>query len=90
MTENLDLVGRSQDRPDANCLLVSSLALNMRALTSVPICAAALLKNIYNLFLQIFLCAYILDKHQTVYNICGRNALIYAQICIQTYIFLYL
>jgi hypothetical protein len=82
-------VGRSQDLPDANWLLASSLALNTRALTLVPISAAALLKNIYKLFLQIFLCAYNLDKHQTVYNICGRNERIYEQTCIQIYIYIY-
>jgi hypothetical protein len=31
-----------------------------------------------------------LDKHQTVYNTCGRNERIYEQICIQIYIYLYL
>jgi hypothetical protein len=31
------------------------------------------LKNIRKLFLQIFLFACNLDKHQTVYNTCGRN-----------------
>jgi hypothetical protein len=37
--ENLDRVGRSQDLPEANCLPASSLALNPRALTLVPIFA---------------------------------------------------
>jgi hypothetical protein len=37
-------------------------------------------------FLQLFLCAYVLDKHQTVYNTCGRNERIYEEICIQIYI----
>jgi hypothetical protein len=64
--------------------------LNTRALTLVPTCPAALLKNIYTLFLQICLCAYNLNKHQTVYNTCGRNARIYAQICMQTYIYIYM
>jgi hypothetical protein len=91
--ENLDRVGRSQDLQDANWLLVSSPALNTRALTLVPICAIALFKrkkNIYKLFLQIFLCAYNLDKHQAVYNTCGRNERLYEQMCIQIYIYLYL
>jgi hypothetical protein len=34
--------------------------------------------------------AYDLDKHQTVYNTCGRNKLIYEQTCTQIYIYLYL
>jgi hypothetical protein len=55
-----------------------------------PYLAVALLKNIYKLFLQICLCAYDLDNHKTVYNTCGRNKRIYAQICIQMYIYLYL
>jgi hypothetical protein len=37
-TENLDRVGRSQDLPNANCLLASSPALNPPALTLVRIC----------------------------------------------------
>jgi hypothetical protein len=37
--ENLDRVGQSQDLPDANWLLANSLALIMRALTLVSICA---------------------------------------------------
>jgi hypothetical protein len=32
-----------------------------------------ILQNIYKLFLQIFLCAYNLDKHQTMYKTYGRN-----------------
>jgi hypothetical protein len=44
-----------------------------------------------NSFLQL-ICAYDLDKHQTVYNTRGRNKRIYEyeQICIQIYIYLYL
>jgi hypothetical protein len=30
-----------------------------------------------------------LDKHQTVYNTCGGNECIFAQICLQIYIYLY-
>jgi hypothetical protein len=30
---------------------------------------------------------YNLDKHQTVYNTCGKNECIYAQICLQLYIY---
>jgi hypothetical protein len=41
-------------------------------------------------FLQLFLCAYNLDKHQTVYNTCERNEHMYEEICIQIYIYLYL
>jgi hypothetical protein len=62
--ENLDQVGRSQDLPDANRLLARSPTLNLRGLTLVPICAVALLKNDYKLFLQTFLYVYNLDKHQ--------------------------
>jgi hypothetical protein len=42
------------------------------------------------LFLQLLLCAYDLDMHQTEYNTCRRNKRIYEQICIQIYIYLYL
>jgi hypothetical protein len=49
--ENLDRVGRSQDLPEANWLLASSLTLNMWALTLVPICAVAFFNK---LFLHIF------------------------------------
>jgi hypothetical protein len=42
------------------------------------------------IFLQLLLCAYDLDKHQTMYNTCGSNKRIYEQICIQIYIYLYL
>jgi hypothetical protein len=38
--ENLDRVGRSQDLPDVNWLLVRSSILNMQALTLVHICVA--------------------------------------------------
>jgi hypothetical protein len=53
-TENLDRVGRSQNLPDANWLLVSNLALNTRVLTLDPICAVFFpsFENIYKLFLQ--------------------------------------
>jgi hypothetical protein len=77
-----------QDLPDANWLLASSPALNTRVLTLVPICAVASLKK-FTSFLQIFLCVYNLDKHQTVYNTCGKiNAYVnkyaykYTYICI--------
>jgi hypothetical protein len=36
------------------------------------------------------LCAYDLDKHQTMYNTYGRNKHIYEQICIQVYIYIYI
>jgi hypothetical protein len=55
-TENLDQVGRSQDLPDA--VLASSLALNTRAPTLVPICVFffffLFFENICKLFLQKF------------------------------------
>jgi hypothetical protein len=41
-------------------------------------------------FLQLLIYTYDLDKHQTVYNTCGRNKRICEQICIQIYIYLYL
>jgi hypothetical protein len=41
-TENPDRAGWPQDPPDAHRLPASSLALNPRALTIVPICAAVL------------------------------------------------
>jgi hypothetical protein len=47
-------------------------------------------ENIYMLFSQTFLCAYNLDKHQTVYTTYGSNELVYAQICLQIHIYLYL
>jgi hypothetical protein len=79
--ENLDRVVRSQDLPDANWLLASSPALNPRALTLVPMCAVVFffcfLSFLTSCFLQILLCAYDLDKHQTVYNTCGRNERVY-------------
>jgi hypothetical protein len=74
-TENLDLlvVGRSQDLPDANRLLASSPALNPRTLTLVPnLCCCVFLFCFFLFFfstgyiLQLFVCAYNLDKHQTV------------------------
>jgi hypothetical protein len=37
--ENLDRDGRSHDLPDANWLLTSSPALNLRDITLIPICA---------------------------------------------------
>jgi hypothetical protein len=77
-----------QDLPDANWLLASSPALNPWALTLVPICAVVFffcllffffpfLSFFNKFFLQLLLCAYDLDKHQTVYNTCGRNKRIY-------------
>jgi hypothetical protein len=39
-----------------------------------------------NCFLQLFVCAYDLDKHQTVYNTYGKNKSIWEQICTQIYI----
>jgi hypothetical protein len=89
---NLDGVGRSQDLPDANWLLASSPALNPRAQTLIPICAVAIFFSFFctSCFLQLLLCAYDLDKHQTVCNTRGRNKCIYEQICIQIYIYPYL
>jgi hypothetical protein len=75
--DKLDRVGRSQYFPDANWLLASSLELNTRALTLVPICAVPIF---YKLFLQIFLCVYNLDKHQTVNNICKRNKRVFSHV----------
>jgi hypothetical protein len=45
--ENLDRIGQLQDLPGANWLVASNPALNMWALTIVPICAVALLKSFY-------------------------------------------
>jgi hypothetical protein len=78
-TGNLDRVGRSQDLPDANWLLASSPALHTQALTLVPICPfffSFLWKHLQVVFTKI-LSAYNLDKHQTVYNICGRDECMY-------------
>jgi hypothetical protein len=41
-------------------------------------------------FLQLLLCAYDLDKHQTVYDTYGRNERIYEQIYIQIHIYIYI
>jgi hypothetical protein len=38
-----------------------------------PYLCYCFIENIYKLLLQIFLCEYNLDKHQTVCNTCGRN-----------------
>jgi hypothetical protein len=62
---DLDRVGRSQDLLNANWLLASSQALNMQVLTLVPICAVALLKRIYMLFLQMF--------HVHIFWICTKQ-----------------
>jgi hypothetical protein len=50
---NLDRVWPVAGPPDANRLLASSLALNTWTLTLFPICAVALLKNIYK---YIYMC----------------------------------
>jgi hypothetical protein len=75
-TENLDRVGRSQDLPDANRLLVSSPALNTPTLTLVPICAVALFGNKVYIFIFTYLSFHVhtLYVHQTVmYTICDEN-----------------
>jgi hypothetical protein len=51
--ENLDRVGWSQELPDANRLLASSLASNPRALTLVPIYAVVFLLFCFLFFLTI-------------------------------------
>jgi hypothetical protein len=56
----------------------------------VPICAVGVFFfYIFSpqVFLQLFLWAYNLGKHQTVYNTWGRNELIYEQMCIQICIY---
>jgi hypothetical protein len=56
-------------------------------------CVFLLVSFLFSIFfdklfsLQLMLCAYDLDKHQTVYNTRGRNKRIYEQICIQIYIY---
>jgi hypothetical protein len=79
-TEYLARFGWSQDLPDTNWLLASSPALNMRALTLVPVCAffffsfsfIFLWNHLQVVFTKI-LSVYKLDKNQTMYNTCGRN-----------------
>jgi hypothetical protein len=90
----IELAGR-KDIPDAYRLLASSAAPNPRALTLVLICAAMFFfrfisfhPSLQVVFLQLLLCAYDLDNHQTVYNTCVRNKRIYEQICLQIYIYL--
>jgi hypothetical protein len=85
--ENLDGVGWSQDLPDANWLLACSPALNSRTLTLVPnLCCCVFLFCFFSFlfstscFLQLIVCAYDLDKHQTVYNTYGRNKHICEQV----------
>jgi hypothetical protein len=59
-------------RCSSRCKLISSQmsVIKYTTITLVPICAVALFKNILKLFLQIFVCACILDKHQSVWNEC--------------------
>jgi hypothetical protein len=53
----------------SGCKLISSQQSDIKY---VSLCAVTLLKNIYKLFLQIFFCAFNLDKHQTSAE--GMNA----------------
>jgi hypothetical protein len=86
---------------ECNWLLASSLALNPGTLTFVlTLCCCIFLfcflfvflffSRQVILFLQLFVCAYDLDKHRTVHNTYGRNNRIYEQTRIQTYTYLYL
>jgi hypothetical protein len=85
---NPDQVGQSQDLPDANWLLASSPALNKRTLTLVSICAVFFLWKYLQVAFTNILSVYNLDKHQTMYNTHGRNECVYAQLCLQLYIYL--
>jgi hypothetical protein len=57
-TENLNLVRRSQNLPDAKWFLASRPALNTRTLTLIPICAVALEKRSHIYPSESVLCAY--------------------------------
>jgi hypothetical protein len=89
---------------ERNWLLASSPALNSRTPTLVPtLCYCIFLLFFFFIFLffflffhnkllqllQLFVCAYDLDKHQTVENTYGRNKGICEQTGIQTYIYPY-
>jgi hypothetical protein len=93
--ENLDRVGRSQDHSESNWRLASSPALNPEALTLICavvffFCFFFFFFSFLTIFSLLLLFAYDLDKHQAVYNTCGRKKRIYEQICIQIYIYLYM
>jgi hypothetical protein len=75
---------------------LTSTALNPRTLTLVPtLCYCIFLFRFFLfsqqaiLFLQLFVCAYDLDKQQTLQNTYGRNKGVCEQRSIQTYIYLY-
>jgi hypothetical protein len=55
-----------------------------------PYMCCCFIEKLYKLFLQTCLCVCNLHKHQTVYNICGKNERIYAQIRLRLYIYLYM
>jgi hypothetical protein len=84
---------------ECNRLLASSPALNPRTLTLVPTLHYCIFILFFPLFffffsqvilsLQLFVCAYDLDKQQTLQHAYGRNKGICEQKCIQTDIYLY-
>jgi hypothetical protein len=72
-TENLD---RVVARPSGSKLTSSQQSrIKYASPNNSPyLCCCFIEKHLlYKLFLQIFLCAYNLDEHQTAYNTCGRN-----------------
>jgi hypothetical protein len=81
-TENLDRVGRPHDLSDVNYP-----GLNPWTLTLVPnLCCCFFFVSFFpptSCFIQLFVCAYDLDKHQTVYNTYVRIKGICEQISIQ-------
>jgi hypothetical protein len=95
-TEDPDQFGRSRDLQDANWLLASIKSASPNISPYLCCCVFSFvffsrfffffLPFIKKLFLQLLLCAYDLDKHQTVYNRCGRNKRLYEQICIYLYL----
>jgi hypothetical protein len=53
-------------------------------------CCFILGKNFYMFAFSEFLCAYVMDKHRTLYNTCEQSECLYAHLRMQTYIYLYL
>jgi hypothetical protein len=92
-TENLDRVGRTQDLPDANWLLATRPAVNMRNLTIIPIWLLLYLKKEVFIFVFTDLPFYVrtLDEQQpVVHKIWEDNLCLYEHTYLHIYINLYL
>jgi hypothetical protein len=83
----IELAGRRTFRMQLTSSQQSSIKYASPNISLYPCCCVLLFLFLTSCFLQLLLCAYDVDKLQTLYITCRRNKRISEQTCIQIYLY---